>query len=113
MSLTNKKLNTPINTPKNTIELVGNPDDVHNYYKFIVPTLNVNPLSGPSEMKTNIEEFYNDVHDIENNIIYIEENFMEQINIPTNEEENEEYEICFSTDDEDEEIETNEWMFNY
>ena len=100
-----------INTQKNNqIELVGNTDDLHNYYKYIIRTLDEHPSSGPSEMKTNIEELYNDIHDIENNIIYIEENFMDKIDIPENIED-EEYVICFSTDEEDDEIETNEWMF--
>ena len=100
-------------TTEITTKLIGETDDLHNYYKYIFKNLNDNYLYNSSEMKENIEQFYNDIHDEQNNVIYIEENFIDTNDITNNieETEDEEYEISFSTD-EDEEVETNEWMFN-
>lgn len=106
-------MSTNTKTTEIKTQLVGETDDLHNYYKYIVKYLSDNYLNNSSEMKENIEQFYNDIHDEENNVIYIEENFIDTKDIPVNleESEQEDYEIAFSTD-EDEEVETNEWMFN-
>ena len=98
---------------KDNIKLVGGTDDLHNYYKYFIRNLSDIYMNNSSEMKENIEQFYNDIHDEENNVIYIEENFIDTKDIRLNlvEYEQEDYEIAFSTD-EDDEVETNEWMFN-
>ena len=99
--------------PSNPIkfDLIGNTCDLFNYYKYI--KYNDNFLSQPSEMKENFEDLYNDIHDLENNIVYIEENFKpEHMNEIRVEDEEEYIPYCNSTDEEDE-VETNEWMFNY
>ena len=100
-------------TNQDPIELVQNKFcELFLYQKFI---------KGPqkhymahNEFKTDYEELYNDIYDIENNIVYIEENFMDQPLLTKEDHENElehnEVDIEFeSTDDE---LETNEWMFN-
>ena len=114
MSDSNIKLiesNRPIQSNKKVINpVLPQFCDMFLYQKFIKGPHE--PFLNHNEFKKNYDELYNDIYDIENNIVYIEENFIDKPFLNSEDYENEPENLEIEYESTDDEIETNEWMFN-